>query len=450
MELTQFSLFIKKHQLADKSKRILLAVSGGADSMVMCDLFLKSGYQIGIAHCNFKLRGDESDHDEQFVQQYAETHQLPYYSKQFDTIAHSKQYHISIEEAARNLRYAFFYEIAQSFQFDLIATAHHGNDNIETVLLNLTKGTGIAGLKGIPLKNNLVIRPLLFLNKEQILNYCQTHAISFCTDSSNTELIYQRNKIRHTIIPEFTAMNPAFTATMLQNIEQFGAAYQFYKTAISQKLKKIITTQGNDMFIATARLGNDEQAGVLLFELLSPLHFNATQIRQLTEKRFTTGNQFLNEQYRVLVDRKHIIISPIKTITTSIQFIEENTKHIQLEGAQLSFEISNYNQGMTFNDSGNVAYFDASKITYPLTVRKWKAGDYLHPLGLTKRKSAKPGKKKVGDILSDAKTSALVKENTYVLLCGEHIIWLAGFRQDERFKVTPSTSKLLKIKMLSN
>ena len=443
-----FMQFVTANNLCSKNDHILLAVSGGADSMVMCDLFLQSGFTFGIAHCNFQLRKEESDADEQLVFNYAQKNNIPFYAQRFDTVAYSKLNKISIEEAARDLRYAYFAALCDEHGYHLVATAHHANDNAETILMRLAKGTGIKGLQGIPVKNNQIIRPLLFATKNDIAEYCITHQIAYRDDASNFSDHILRNYFRLNIIPQLEKINPSFIPTMRENVLHIEGAFHFYEQAVTQRLHKIVSHKGNDKYIAIAALGDNLSAGVLLHELLAPIGFNASQIKQIIATFGQTGKQFLSEKYRVIIDRKHIIISEKTDIPNSIQFIEAGIKKVDAGNFSLQFDATVFNKSMTFNADNHIAYFDADKITFPLTIRRWKAGDYLYPLGLTKRKSDKPGKKKVSDILTNAKADTLAKENTFVLLSGEKIIWLIGYRQDERFKITDSTRNLLKIKML--
>lgn len=443
-----FIQFVTANNLCSKNDNILLAVSGGADSMVMCDLFLQSGFTFGIAHCNFQLRNEASDADEQLVFNYTQKNNIPFYAQRFDTITYSKLKKLSIEEAARDLRYAYFAVLCSEHGYNLVATAHHANDNAETILMRLAKGTGIKGLQGIPVKNNQIIRPLLFATKNDINEYCITHQIAYRDDESNFSDNILRNYFRLNIIPQLEKVNPSFIPTMRENVLHIEGAFQFYEQAVAKRMHKIVRQKGNDKYISIAALGDALSAGVLLHELLSPIGFNATQIKQIIATFGQTGKQFFSEKYRVIIDRKHIIITAKTETPNSIQFIEAGIKKIDAGNFSLQLDTTAFNKSTTFNSDNHIAYFDADKITYPLTIRRWKAGDYLYPLGLTKRKSDKPGKKKVSDILTNAKADTLAKENTFVILSGEKIIWLIGFRQDERFKTTNSTRNLLKIKML--
>jgi len=443
-----FESFIFNNNLCHKQHKILLAVSGGADSMAMCALFMQGGYQIGIAHCNFNLRNIESDNDAAFVSAFAANNQLPYFEATFDTLAHSKNEKISVEEAARNLRYHYFAEICTTHGYQKIATAHHQNDNAETILLRLVKGTGLLGLKGIPIINGDIIRPLLFTNKNEIEIFCKSNQLTFCTDFSNTDIKYQRNKIRHNVIPILEEINPAFISTMHVNIDHFKGAYQFYKSAVDKRLHRITQKKGENKYIPIAALGDEQTANILLYELLHPLHFNSTQINQIINCFGTSGSVFYSNDFRVLVDRKYVIICSKSDEKETLQIIDKTITKIAVGDFHIELTEGNYNAEMSFNETGNTAYFDASLIEFPLQIRKWKAGDYLYPLGLKKRNSTKTGKKKVSDILTNAKVDTLSKENTYVLLSGEKIIWLVGIRQDERFKVNDKTKLLLKIKML--
>ncbi len=448
LTIDRFINFIAQHKLCSKQDKLLLAVSGGTDSMVLCDLVIKSGFAFGIAHCNFNLRGAESLGDETFVEQYAHAQKIQFHLTRFDTKAYAEENKLSIEEAARNLRYQYFQLIAEKFGYTKIVTAHHANDNAETLLFRLTKGTGLNGLRGIPVINKNIIRPLLFCNKVEIDTYCKIYNISFRVDSSNAESIYQRNLIRNEIVPKLETINPAFINTMQQNILNVEGAYSIYFAAVKKRLKKITQYRGADQYIPIAALGEKTTSLTLLHELLTPLGFNNTQVNQLFDAFGNSGKIFYSATHRVLLDRKFLILTENKDEIFSLQNIEKPNCKVKVGNYSFELEDSNYHEGIQFNSSGLIAYFDAALISFPLQVRKWHAGDYLYPLGLTKKKSNKPGKKKVSDILTNAKIDLLAKENTFVVLCGDKIIWLAGHRQDERFKVTSNTKRLLKIKML--
>ena len=446
--IEKFRTFAVKEKLFTAKQKILVAVSGGVDSVVLCELFRMVKMDFGILHCNFQLRGKDSDDDETFVKELAKKYGVDFYCERFDTKKFQAANKLSLEVAARNLRYHYFEEIRSNFDYDMIATAHHLNDTVETLLFNLVKGTGIKGLTGIPLKNGKIIRPLLFASRAEIENYAVENSISYRTDMSNLSNEFDRNKIRNEIIPLLKKINPSLENTMLKNIHHFQEIEVIYREQVRKKLSAILQVKGHDIYCSVAALKNLPAASTYLYEFLQPYQFNEDQIHQILACLGETGKVFYSTDHRVVLDRKNLILTGLEKITDSIQVIHPESKTVITGGFKLLFENSNYNKQIHFNDSGSIAYFDANEIVFPLTLRKWEKGDYLYPLGITRKKSEKPGKKKVSDILTDAKYNLLQKENTYVLLSGDKIIWVVGLRQDGRNKITDKTTKLLKIKML--
>ncbi|MFI5173028.1 MAG: tRNA lysidine(34) synthetase TilS [Chitinophagales bacterium] len=445
--IEKFIEFTRSEQLIAGGEKTLIAVSGGADSVVLCDLFKKAGFEFAIAHCNFQLRETDSETDAEFVKALAEKHNVAFYGERFNTIEFKNENKLSLEEAARNLRYEYFEMIRSNFGYSKIATAHHLNDSIETVIMNLIKGTGIRGITGIPVKNNHIIRPLLFALKKDIEDYAVENKIEYRNDISNLSNDFHRNKIRNEIIPVLKSINPSLESSMAKSIKHFHEAEIIFNEQIKKKLSKLVKISGNDIYYPVAALKLLPATSTYLHELLYPFGFNEDQIGQIISCFGTSGKMFYSKNRRVIIDRKNMIILPLEATNDSIIIINEENKSVDAGENKLYFEYSNFNMNMQFNNSGDVAYFDAATISFPLILRKWKAGDYLYPLGLTKKKSDKPGKKKVSDILTDLKLSVLEKERTRVLLCGEKIIWVAGIRQDERFKVTEKTTRLLKVKL---
>ncbi len=444
----KFKTFNLSENLFSTGQKLLVAVSGGIDSVVLCDLFNKSGFEFTVIHCNFQLRGTDSDEDSLFVQALAEKYNVAFYSEKFDTLKYQKDNQLSLEVAARELRYHYFEEIRKNFGYDLIATGHHLNDNIETVFFNLIKGTGIKGLTGIPLKNGKIIRPLLFATRAEIEYYAKENSILYRKDVSNENNTFDRNKIRNEIIPLMQNINSSLENTMARNIKHLKEIAIIYQEQVKKKLSSLKQIKGNDIYLSVPAILNLPAAATYLHEFLHPFKFNEDQIHSILLCLGETGKVFYSENYRVVLDRKNIILTPIEKMEQSIIIIDGITKTIPFKGYKLLLEFSNYNKQLKFNESGSITYFDADTISFPLILRTWEKGDYLYPLGLTKKKSDKPGKKKVSDILTNAKYNILQKENTKVLLCGEKIIWVLGLRQDGRFKITEKTTRLLKIKML--
>ncbi|MBC8172575.1 MAG: tRNA lysidine(34) synthetase TilS, partial [Chitinophagales bacterium] len=376
----QFQTFISENHLCRKHEPVLLAVSGGIDSVVLTELFRASNYNFGIAHCNFQLRGTESDTEEDFVQELAQQLQVPFYVKRFDTTAYQKKNKLSPEEAARNLRYTWFEEIRAAFGFQSIATAHHLNDSIETIILNITKGTGIKGLMGIPVKNSRVIRPLLFASRKEIESFAEENNLLFKTDSSNLTDDYQRNMIRHHIIPKLKEINPALENTFKKNIQNFNDAELIYREHITNKLTKLIETRKDAIYISINRLKNLPASATYMFEIVKQFGFNAEQSSQIHDHLYGSGKQFLSDTHNLIIDRKFLIITPLKPEQTKHIVIEKENKTISAADFKLKFSLSNLTRPLKMNHSDSIIYADAANIEYPLTLRVWKRGDYLYPL----------------------------------------------------------------------
>lgn len=444
----KFRSFISSEKLFSPDQKVLVAVSGGIDSVVLCDLFNKSGFEFAIAHCNFQLRGSDSEKDVELVKYLAEKYNVALYVEKFDTISYQKENKISLEVAARELRYRFFEEIRSNFNYDRIATGHHHNDNIETTIFNLIKGTGIKGLTGIPVINGKIIRPLLFATRSEIVDHARENSLVFNFDETNLVNDFDRNRLRNEIIPLMKMINPSLEKTMMRNLNHFREIELIYQTQVKKKLRALTQIKGNDTYLPVSSIINLPGATTYLHEFLYPYQFNEDQINDILQSLGETGKIFYSEKYRIVLDRKNIILTSIDKELESIIIIDGEKKTIDCSGFKLHLEFSKYNAQMQFNDSGNIAYFDADTISFPLILRTWEKGDYLYPLGLTKKKSDKPGKKKVSDLLTNAKYNILQKETTKVLLFGDKIIWVLGVRQDGRFQITNKTTRLLKIKML--
>jgi tRNA(Ile)-lysidine synthase len=446
--LEAFKKYIDQNKLSLKHQRILLTVSGGVDSMVMVDLFKKCGFDFGIAHCNFGLRQEMSDKDELFVLDYARKNQIPFHTARFDTAGYAAQKGISIQMAARELRYSFFERIRSENHFDFIATAHHTNDNVETVLLNLVKGTGIAGLHGILPKTNKIIRPLLFASKEQILHYADEEKIAYREDISNASSRYQRNKIRNEIIPLLKTMNPALEDTFQRNISIFRLTEQLFNERLAFYKKRLLDKRGNEVFIPLRLLAKYPYPANLLFELIKPYGFNVEQIDALLKQVETqSGQKVMNDEWTMVKSRDFLIIYSEKPEMTERLYIGENQSKSVLGEYIFQTKIIEHNKKFNIPQQPAYASLDMEKLTFPLLIRKWKKGDYMYPFGLKKPGSNKIGKKKISDILTDLKVNAFDRNNILVVQSGDKTAWLVGIRIDDRFKITPKTTQIFQIKV---
>lgn len=436
--INRLNQFILAHHLFNSGDRILLTVSGGADSMMMCDLFRQAGYNFGIAHGNFQLRGEESVRDENFVREYAARHHIPFYITHFDTNVYAEQKKISIQEAARELRYRWFDEIRSQHDFTFIATAHHLNDHIETLLINFFKGTGIHGLHGIPVRQGKIIRPILFLTKEEILQYIRENNLPFVEDSSNLSDKYTRNYIRHQVIPVIKKIFPGIERQLNQNIERFSEAGLLYEQAIDLHRKKLVEARGEEFFIPVLKLKKSIPLATVCYELFKTWNFSMEQSRQIINMLDSEpGKTISSSTHRLIRDRKWLIITPLMAKKSSIIQIEKNQSHAEGDGFSLHLKrVKAVDHTLSRNET--TASLNAAGIVYPLILRPWRQGDYFYPLGLNK-------KKKISRFLIDRKIPLHDKEDVWVLESEKKIIWVAGMRIDHRFRITESTEEVLQI-----
>ncbi len=442
-------LFIKniiEKQLFEPHQKVLLAISGGIDSMVLLYLFEKSGFDYGIVHCNFQLRGEESDGDEEFVKREVLIHGVPAFFQTFDTKEYAQINGISIEMAARDLRYEYFEKIREENNYDFIATAHHSDDLIETFFLNLSRKTGIKGLTGIKDKSGKIIRPLLFANRDEIEAFAAKNYIEFREDSSNYEVVYQRNFLRHKILPLFTELNPSFKKNILASIENLKDAALVYSGFFESEKSKVEKIATDSLKIATdsqiidiVNLKNSAYPKLLLLEILTDFGFNATVVDEVFQSLDSeSGKQFFSKSHRLIKDREKLFVSPIEENGNKIYYIEAD----DIEMFQpFDMNIEKFS-GADFKirKEKNIACLDAEKLQFPLLVRKWQQGDYFQPLGMT-------GFKKVSDFFIDEKIPVHEKEKCWLLCSGEKIVWIMGQRIDNRFKITTKTKNVLQIEI---
>jgi tRNA(Ile)-lysidine synthase len=432
--------YIRKHNLFKRQDRILLAVSGGIDSMVMSHLFLKLGTDIGIAHCNFCLRAMESDKDEELVQQFSNNNNIPFFSKRFTTKEYAKKNGISIQMAARDLRYEWFEKIRLENRYDLIAVAHNLNDNIETMLINLTRGTGLTGLSGMRPAGNRIIRPLLFATRKKIEEYCNDNHIVFREDKSNAETKYIRNKFRHLVIPVLKEINPSVEETLNETAEKLSGIDEIVSVYIDKIRSQTSIRKGSITVFNIEKLKKHQESKALIFELFSPYGLTGLVtgdlIRLLNGK---TGKQIFTRTHRILRNREELIVSPLAIRNHERHEIKVAEDLLMIPGIK-SAGIIDAGQGFRIPGKKSIACIDSGKIKFPIIIREWEKGDYFYPLGMKK-------KKKLSDYFIDRKYSLIKKENTLILESEGEIVWIIGERLDERFKVTESTSGILKIEI---
>ena len=446
--LHAFLTYINEQKLFQPTEKILLAVSGGKDSVAMFDLFCGAKLYFAVAHCNFQLRGKDSDDDAIFVENLCKNAGIEFYSKRFNTKTFAKTNNISIEMAARKLRYEWFESLRSEHSFAYIATAHHLNDSIETVLLNLTKGTGIAGLKGILPKNRFVIRPLLFASRQEIDVYIVQKELSWREDISNASNEYQRNLIRNEVVPLLKKINPNFDETFARNLERFQLLEQDFRKNLGNFKATIMREENGVFFLKIANIKYWQAADYYLEELLKEFNFNYFQSKEIFQSiDKISGKKFHSSTHTIIKDREELILFSTenqdkKSEEISITNEEINHKIVPFEGGILKFTLIENTQMQTkFVRNNALLYIDFDKIIFPLTLRKWQEGDWFIPLGMK-------GKKKVSDFLIDKKISVHLKKGIFLLSSQENLVWVVNQRADDRFKITATTKQILKVEYL--
>ena len=436
--LTELKEYIDKHELIGTSDKVLVAVSGGIDSVVLTHLLDELKYKIGIAHVNFQLRGTESDKDEQLVKDLSKGLGVPWHVQKFEANTYAQKHGISIQMAARELRYRWFEELCRTHDYQKIAIAHHLNDVLETLLLNVTKGTGIAGLHGIAVKKDRIIRPLLFTTKDRIKNYANENKLDWREDESNLDDKYQRNLIRNQVVPLLKNINPNIEYTTKETVEILSSVERIYRSSLEQLKQKLITREGDHLIISKSNLKSTDPA--LLYDILNEYGFNLDQCRSLLQEAFNNvGKVFESTTYKLNVDRDRLIISPLHNMLQTGS-IEEQQKSIMVAGRNWVITNRKASEYVIPNDL-EIGVFDIEKLAFPLAIRNWQKGDRFYPLGMMMHS------KKVSDFLIDNKVPRNLKQNTMVLTSKEEICWVVGFRIDDRFKVTETTERILEIKI---
>lgn len=430
--------FIVNRNLCDTNHRILIAVSGGIDSVVMLDLLLKVGYDISIAHCNFKLRGDESDEDEDFVVELAKKYQVELFAKSFDTGEYARKNKCSIQEAARELRYEWFDELVKINKIDRIAVGQHLDDQVETFFINLFRGSGVKGLKSIPVKRGKVIRPLMFTSRKEIEDYAKENRLEFREDSSNKSDKYLRNKIRRKLLPVLADVNPSYQDDITKSLKYLEEDNQIMQSLLSDWRKEIIGKDSGNLKIKISTI--KDLSHLKTFYLLKDFGFSRDVSDQITESLQSqkSGKLFYSTTHQLLIDREFLILKEIGVPEGyDTYLIEDNQKQIN-EPVHLVVNKQAVDHTFKINEDASFAYFDVDKITFPLTIRRWKTGDRFMPFGMT-------GSKLVSDYLIDAKINRFDKENVWVMLSGGEIIWLIGYRSSDCYKINEDTKTILEI-----
>ena len=415
-----------------KDKKLLLATSGGMDSMVLVHLFQKLNLNFALAHCNFQLRESESDGDENFVKEYAKSNNINCFITKFDTEKYSEEHKLSTQVAARNLRYNWFNEILEQEKFDYIVTAHHADDVVETFMINLSRGTGLDGLTGIPSQNGNIVRPLLPFSRTEIENYVSENNLHWREDSSNASDKYLRNKIRHHIVPVFKEINESFLQSFQNTLQHLNQEQSLVNDAVKMVYKKVVSEEKGQLKINISVLLQYKNYKAYLYQWLHKYGFSAwNDVYNLIESQ--SGKQIFSEKYILLKDREFLILSSKETTDFDGIIIHSIT-----EKPNFPLKLTLCNQSDISNQLKNVIFVDENKLKFPLTIRKWKEGDCFYPFGMQ-------GKKKVSKYFKDEKFTLFQKQDTWILESNNKIVWIIGHRADERFKVENTTQTTIKI-----
>jgi tRNA(Ile)-lysidine synthase len=439
--IKKFDANWKRHNFPHKHQTVLVAVSGGKDSMALAFLLYQLGQKIALAHCNFQLRANDSDEDEQLVREWAGNFKIPIHVIKFDTQLEMERRKMGVQETARLLRYQWFQSLCKKNNYTALATAHHANDNVETLLINLCRGTGIAGLHGIPSKNDYIIRPLLFATRQEIDKAVEEFRIPYREDISNSNTKYLRNAVRHHIIPSLNDVFPDVINRINETINRIGQVEVLYLNAIEQERKALLEKRGADFYIPILKLQKRPAYEAICFEIFSSFGFSATQIPEILKLlRSESGHFVASDTYRVIRDRMFLIVTKAATEKTDYIILDSLPTNVQTVEGEFRFAILEKNEAV--NDNKYTVKVDVDLLSLPIILRRWKTADYFYPLGMAMKK------KKISRYLIDQKVPLHLKEKIWIVENDKKIVWVAGMRLDERFKITNKTKKVLQIELL--
>ncbi|HOO83647.1 MAG TPA: tRNA lysidine(34) synthetase TilS [Prolixibacteraceae bacterium] len=440
----QFRKYIDDNQLFTQSDNLLLGISGGVDSTVLLHLIDNAGYKFSIAHCNFNLRGSEADADQQFVEKLALEYGVKCHVVSFDTITVAAEQGISIEMAARQLRYNWFDQLCVQHGYNAVVVGHHLDDVLETFMLNLSRGTGIRGLSGIKPKTGRIVRPLLYATRNEIIEYAQSNNIEYRHDSSNDDVTIKRNKVRHQIIPLFEELNPSFKRRLTETIGYLNDTETIFIDQVEKAKKELIISDGHLLKISLSAVTDLHPRKIWLYELLRDYGFNSFIIDDLIPAiEQPEGQIFYSSSHRMVVDRYNIIINKIIDQSVNGLFYIEKGQDRTDDPVEMTLSLIDFSSDFKIPKSPNFAVLDFEKLSFPLMIRRWRTGEYFKPLGMS-------GFKKLSDFFIDQKMSIPEKENAWVLISDNKVVWIIGKRIDDRFKLTPNTKKVLQIELVRN
>lgn len=439
--ITQVKQFISEHKLLSNESKVMIGLSGGPDSMALIHVLMKLGYTCIAAHCNFHLRGEDSDKDAEFVETWCKEHNIPFFSIDFDTYSYATQKNISIEMAARELRYNWFDEIREEQNADAVALGHHKDDSVETILINLIRGTGIKGLTGIPTKNRYVVRPLLAVSRYEIMKYIAANNIPFVVDQTNEEDIYTRNTLRLKVLPLLEEKNPSVKNSIIKTSVNLKEVEKIYDQYIEKSVEEVLSHNS----VNIEKLKSTASPQSVLFEILAPLGFTPSVIEDISSNLDSiSGKIYLSDNFRVLKDRENLLISHIyqedKDDAEDELLIYPD--HVKGEAPfSLKLQREECDTNFVIQKHPNVLQVDFDKLSFPLTLRKWKYGDWFIPYGMK-------GRKKLSDYFTDNKFSLFQKEDTWVICSENDIVWIVNNRVDDRYKITEETKYVFTISTL--
>lgn len=433
--------YIEKHQLITPDSKVIIGVSGGADSVALLHLIHSLSYQCVVAHCNFHLRMEESDRDELFVRNMASEFKIPYYSVDFDTTEYARTHKVSIEMAARDLRYNWFEKLRVQLNAQAVLVAHHADDNIETLLMNLVRGTGLRGMTGIPNRNGKIVRPLLCCSREEILNYLMKYDLEYVEDSTNALSDYTRNKFRNEILPLLEEVNPSVRQTLYKTIERFENIESLVNNSIADFIKNHVIEMQDSLKINIASLIEREHFALILFEILNPLGFNETTIDNICKSIGSTPGKIFYAPDRVLlIDREFLIVN-YKNSNSNQEYIITNSDKAIAFPIEMSIDKFARTDNFVVSKNKEHVHIDADKLKFPLIIRRWRDGDSFMPFGMKNRK-------KLSDFFIDEKFSRFEKDNCWLLTSENEIVWIIGHRIDNRFRINEKTKDIIAFKIV--